>query len=90
MNHGEFIPTYNPTKDISKCCVCNKSGHMSSKCSLRECSPSSQKRYQTRGCLQWKKKVNKCDLPLIAQDLKSQWYLDGFAQSICQEIEASL
>ena len=77
MNHGEFTHTHNSAKDILKCCVCNKNGHISSKCPLKECGSSPQKRYQTKGCLQWKKKVNKCDLALIAQDLKSQCYLDS-------------
>ena len=44
---------------------------------LRGCGSSPQKRYETKGCFQWKKKVNKCDLALTAQDLKSQWYLDS-------------
>ena len=27
--------------------------------------------------MQWKKKLNKCDLALIAQDQQSQWYMDS-------------
>ena len=50
---------------------------MPSKCPLRGCDSSSHKIYQTKGCFQWKKKVNKCDLALTARDLKSQWYLDS-------------
>ena len=77
MNNGEFTRTHNPFKNIIKYFVCHKIGHMSSKCPLKECGPYSQKRCQTNSCLQWKKKLNKCDLALIAQDQKSQWYLDS-------------
>ena len=77
MNNGEFTHTHNPFKNIIKCFVCQNIRHMSSKFPLKECGPSSQKRCQTNRCLQWKKKLIKCDLSLIAQDQKSQWYLDS-------------
>ena len=77
MNNGDFTRTHNPFKNIIKCFVCHKNGHISSKCPLKGCGPSSQNRFQTNSCLQWKKKLNKCDLALIAQDQKSQWYFDS-------------
>ena len=77
MNQRNFVHTHNSAKIMIKCCVCNQVGHMPSKCPLKGCDSSSHKRYQTKGCFQWKKKVNKCDLALTAQDLKSQWYLDS-------------
>ena len=77
MNQRNFVHTHNSAKTMIKCCICNQVGHIPSKCSLKECDSSTHKRYQTKGGLQWIKKVNKCDLALTAQDLKSQWYLDS-------------
>ena len=77
MNQRNFVHTHNSAKIMIKCCVCNQVGHMPSKFPLKGCDSSPHKRYQTKGCFQWKKKVNKCDLDLTAQDLKSQWYLDS-------------
>ena len=71
INQRNFVHTHNFAKIMIKCCVCNQVGHMPSKCPLRRCSSSPHKRYQTKGCFQWIKKVNKCDLALTAQDLKS-------------------
>ena len=68
MNHGEFTRTHNSAKNMINCCVCHKIGHMSSQCPLNGCGPSSQNRCQKNRCLQWKKKLNKCDLALISQD----------------------
>ena len=75
INNGEFTRTHNPFKIIIKFFVCNQIGQISSKCPLKECGPYSQKRCQKNSFLQWKKKLNKCDLALIAQDQKSQWYM---------------
>ena len=77
MKNGEFTRVHNSFRNIIKCCDCHQFGHNCNKCPLRECGPSSQERYQTKGCMQWKKKLNKCDLALIAQDQKNQWYLDS-------------
>ena len=77
MSQSNFVHTHNSAKTIIKCCICNQVGHISSKCYLKGYNSSSHKRYQTKGGLQWIKKVNKCDLALTAQDLKSQWYLDN-------------
>ena len=35
MNSGDFTRTHNPFKNIIKCFVCHKIGHMSSKCLLK-------------------------------------------------------
>ena len=77
MNQRNFVHTHNYAKTMIKCCICNQVGHMPSKCPLKGYDSSPDKRNQTKGCLQWKKKENKCDLALTAQDLKSQWYLDS-------------
>ena len=77
MNQRNFVHTHNSEKTMIKCFMCNQDEHMPSKCPLKGCNSSPHKRYQTTGCLQWIKKVNKCDLALTAQDLKSQWYLDS-------------
>lgn len=71
MIQRNFVHTHNSAKIMIKCCVCNQVGHILSKCPLRKCSPSSHKRYQTKGCFQWIKKDNQCDLALTAHDLKS-------------------
>ena len=77
MNNGEFTHVHNSFKNTIKFYDCHQVGHKCNKCPLRECGPSSQERYLTKGCMEWKKKLNKCDLALIAQDQKNQWYLDS-------------
>lgn len=76
-NNGGFTRVHNPFRNTIKCFCCHKNGHNSHEGPLKECDPSPQEIYQTNSYMQWKRKLNKCDLILIDQDRNSQWYVEN-------------
>lgn len=60
-----------------KCFSYHKNGHKSNECPLKYCDPSPQKGYREKNCMKWKRKLNRCDLVLIAQDQNNQCYVES-------------
>ena len=76
-NNDGFTRVINLFRSTIKCFSYHKNGQKSNECPLKYYGPSPQKGYRAKNCMKCKRKLNKCDLVLIAQDQKNQWYVDS-------------